>query len=219
MEGRIFVSYKYADKDVYSLGKGTTVRTYVDKIEDYFDSTDNIYKGESDNEDLSYLSEAQIWEKLKDRIYDSSITIVMISPKMKEPGKHDKSQWIPWEISYSLKEMTRNDRTSHSNAVLSVVLPDMNNSYEYYIKDNKCGNCTCRALKTYTLFNILNANTFNQKSKTKINCPNGSNVYSGNPSYIESVKWSDFISNPKHYIDLAVKIKDNIKEYTIIKEV
>ena len=51
---------------------------------------------------------------------------------MKEAYKWDKSQWIPWEIAYSVRETTRNDYTSHTNAVLGVILPDRNNSYRYY---------------------------------------------------------------------------------------
>lgn len=219
MGRKIFVSYKYADSDVYSLGRNTTVRTYVDKIEEYLDTTDDIYKGESDNEDLSNLDDDEIWEKLKDRIFDSSVTIVMISPKMKESGKYDKSQWIPWEVSYSLKEMTRKDKTSRSNAILTVVLPDSNNSYEYYIKDNRCGICNCRTFKTDSLFKILKNNMFNQKSKTKVNCSDSRDVYSGNHSYIISVIWSDFINSTQSYIDKAVAIKDKIEEYNITKDV
>lgn len=220
---KIFVSYKYKDENVYPLNwyGVTTVRSYVDKLEEYFDASDNIYKGESDNEDLSQYSENTIWEKLKNRIFDSSVTIVMISPNMKEAHKYDKSQWIPWEISYSLKSMNRNDRISRSNAILAVVLPDLNNSYEYFIKENQCINCSCRALMIDSLFKILSKNMFNQKNKTKFNCNSVTNntIYSGNPSYIESVKWKDFISSTKTYIDSAVDLKDRIDEYEICKEV
>ncbi len=55
---------------------------------------------------------------MKERIYDSTITIVLISPNMKDAFKWDKSQWIPWEIAYSIRETTRGDFTSHSNAIL-----------------------------------------------------------------------------------------------------
>jgi hypothetical protein len=228
MANKIFISYKFGDTNVYPLKSAlaevyepTTVRTYVDKLQDYFDITNfAINKGERDDEDLSDLSDDQIWEKLKDLIFDSTITIVMISPNMKEYHRSDKSQWIPWEISFSLKETTRNDRTSLSNAILAVALPDSNGSYEYFISDNNCiSDCSCRTLKTDTLFTILHENMFNQKEKTKKACNKGNNVYSGDISYIASVKWADFIESPQEYIKNAIEIKKRIDEYDIIKEV
>ena len=87
MGHKIVVSYKYHDTDVQKITHNycyqDTVRDYVDQLQSYFDGTDDIYKGEDDGEDLSQLSENAIWSKLKDRIYDSTLTIVMISPNMK----------------------------------------------------------------------------------------------------------------------------------------
>ena len=100
MGKKIFVSYKYADNQVENLksGQNSTVRDYIDKFEELVDLSDDIYKGESDGEDLSKLSDDTIWEKLKDRIYDSSVTIVFISPGMRDSWKKDRDQWIPWEV-------------------------------------------------------------------------------------------------------------------------
>ena len=47
-------------------------------------------KEKGDGEDLSKLSDDTIWEKLKDRIYDSSVTVIFISPEMKEVWKEEK---------------------------------------------------------------------------------------------------------------------------------
>lgn len=131
MGRKIFVSYKYADDNVKNLSsyENSTVRSYVDKLEDYIDDSEHYYKGESDGEDLSQLSEEIIWNKLKDRIYDSTLTIVLISPNMKKFLTEDKDQWIPWEISYSLKEVSRKNKngtaiTSKTNAMIAIVLPD-----------------------------------------------------------------------------------------------
>ena len=132
---KIFVSYKYKDNDVASLPNVTQPTwpcDYVDYIRYKLLNDDDIYKGENSDEDISSWGDNRIEEHLKAKIFDSSITIVLISPNMKEPYKHEKSQWIPWEISYSLKLTTRNNRTSQRNAILAVILPDRNGSYDYY---------------------------------------------------------------------------------------
>mgnify|MGYP000010878817 CR=1 FL=1 len=139
MGRKVFVSYKYKDNDVEKLPdviQPTWPCDYVDYIKNKVLSPKDVYKGENSDEDISEWSENRIWSHLKDKIHDSSITIVLISPNMKEPGKWQKSQWIPWEISYSLREVTRNDWTSHNNAILAVILPDKNGSYGYYNKNN-----------------------------------------------------------------------------------
>ena len=49
MGHKIFVSYKFADDQVKDLAgqQNSTVRDYVDELENYFDSSSHIYKGES----------------------------------------------------------------------------------------------------------------------------------------------------------------------------
>lgn len=139
MGRKIFVSYKYKDYDVKELlgvEQPTWPCDYVDYLKDNVLSDDDIYKGENSDEDISDWEDDQIWEHLKDKMYDSTVTIVLISPNMKEAGKWQRSQWIPWEISYSLRETTRNDRTSYNNAILAVILPNKKGEYDYYDKNN-----------------------------------------------------------------------------------
>lgn len=147
MGRKVFVSYKYKDNNVKKIPDAvqpTWPCDYVDYIKNKVLSDDDVYKGENSDEDISAWSEEK---NLKDKIYDSTITIVLISPNMKEPNKWQRSQWIPWEVSYSVRETTRNTRTSHRNAILAVILPDKDGSYDYYDKNN--------------LFSILKSNIDN----------------------------------------------------------
>lgn len=226
MGKKIFVSYKFADAQVENLSiyENSTVRDYVTKFEEKLDSSDNIYKGESEGEDLSNLSDETIWEKLKDRIYDSSVTVVFISPGMKENWKTDRDQWIPWEISYSLKEVSRRNKngdavTSRSNAMVAVVLPDENGSYSYYLESKNCCNSGCTTHHTDKLFTILKKNKFNLKEANKKMCDTGSTIWYGEYSYIEAVKWNNFIKSYSTYIERACERQDNIDDYEICKEV
>lgn len=226
MGHKIFVSYKYADDDVYNLvtGENSTVREYIDEFQSKLDSSDNINKGEKDGEDLSKLSEETIWKKLKDRIYDSTLTVVFISPNMKSEGIADKEQWIPWEVSYSIKEVNRKNKngdpiTSKTNAMLAVVLPDRNNSYEYYLQHNSCCLSPCTTHHTNKLFNIISKNKFNYNDANKQDCDSNSTIWYGEHSYIKAVKWDVFISNINTYIEEAYKRQDNISMYDIYEEV
>lgn len=226
MGKKIFVSYKYADDQVEHLGcedSTTTVRDYVTDLENRIDSSDHIYKGEHDDEDLSQLEDDTIWEKLKDKIYDSTVTVVFISPGMKENSK-DRDQWIPWEISYSLKETSRKNKngdavTSKSNAMLAVVLPDKEGEYSYYLEELDCCNAKCIIHHTGKLFSILKNNKFNYKKKKKYNCEQNKEIWQGTCSYIEAVKWCDFIENIDYYIDKAIDRQKDIDDYDIQKEV
>ena len=221
MGHKVFISYKYSDNQVLSLNnkytRETTVRDYVTELQDSLQ--DHINKGEKDNEDLSSFKDSTIESKLRTKIYDSSITVVLISKGMKSFYLTEADQWIPWEISYSLRETTRNDKTSRTNAILAVVLPDMNGCYDYYLEEGTCTSCKCRTLKTDFLFKILRDNMFNIKTPEFGDCDDhsGNVTYLGEASYIKSVKWSSFILNVDKYISNAVLIRDEIDSYKITK--
>ncbi|WGO84690.1 TIR domain-containing protein [Arsenophonus apicola] len=222
MARKIFVSYKYGDTKVKALTDSyhddTKVRDYVTKLQEVLDYNDHIYKGENDGEDLSNFKDSTIESKLRNKIFDSSITIVMISSGMKDNFISEKDQWISWEISYSLKELWKDGRKSLPNGVLMVVLPDENNSYNYYIQEHTCPDCSCQILNTNFLFKILKENVFNSKELIKSTCKYNNNpIYSGDHSYIISVKWNKFITNPNYYLNCCAKLRDNIDQFNISK--
>lgn len=225
MGKKIFVSYKFKDSRVEDLSKFecSTARDYVTKLENKLGYTNHIYKGESDDEDLSELSDETIWEKLKDRIYDSSVTVIFVSPGMKEDFKNERVQWIPWEVSYSLKETSRRNAkgesvTSRSNAMIAVVLPDEYGKYDYYLETRDCCSEHCVTHHWGKLFSIIRNNKFNLKDPKKYECSNNEKIWCGDVSYIEAVRWCDFIDNYNHYINRACKRQDNIDDYKIEKE-
>ena len=220
MGKKIFVSYKYADARVQHLDhmpwyETTTVRHYVDVLQSKLNAEDHINKGEDDGEDLSDFADETIWSKLRNKIYDSSVTIVLISPVMKEIWKSEKDQWIPWEISYSLRETTRSDRTSRRNGMLAVVLPDENGSYNYAIERKNCCPTGCNYCHTNKLFWILRENMFNQYQKDRLDCSQGDVVYNGWPSYIHLVRWEDFIGSINYWVSKAEEIQNHKEDYDI----
>lgn len=222
MGHKIFVSYKFADNQVKNLNgqQNSTARSYVDELENYFDSSSHIYKGEPRGEDLSELAEETIWSKLRDRIFDSTMTIVFISPGMKESWKAEKDQWIPWEVSFSLRTTTRKKQngdtyTSNPNAMLAVVLPDTNDSYKYFLEKKNCCDEKCLMHHTNKTFDIIRQNMFNLKSADTHICDSGSTVWIGDVSYIACVQWNDFIANIEGCINAAYNRQENINNYKI----
>lgn len=211
MARNVFVSYKYADENVQQLWGHNPTRTrhYVNEVEKLLAAEGQIYYGEHDREDLSDWSEDQIWEELKDKIFYTSCTIVLISPNMKEPNRYDKSQWIPWEISYSLRETVREDRKSHRNAILAVVLPDKNGNYDYALSANHCCQNGCTTYKTDRMFTIIRENMFNRKNPNTNVCSQATTVWYGEFNYIPMVRWDYFVGHVAELIERAERIKDD----------
>ena len=106
MAHKTFISYKYSE-----------AQKLRNDIIDALGEDATYYKGEtSESPDLTDTSTENIKKNLKDMMYDTSVTIVILSPNMKE------SKWIDWEIEYCLKDITRKDRTSHTNGVVAVIM-------------------------------------------------------------------------------------------------
>lgn len=226
---KIFVTYKYGDTLVSNLSKSdlkfieglprfvarlTRVRDYVDELQKKI-GKDHINLGEKDGESLEEFKDSTIETVLKKKIFQSSVTIVMISKGMKDSGKSEDDQWIPWEVSYSLRAVTREDRTSQMNAVLGVILPDEKGDYNWYYESHP--ECNCTTHLTGQLFKILSSNMFNIKEKTFRVC-NGMRIHTTEEaSFIKTVKWGTFMegNNYNYFIEKAIEIKGNEDLYNI----
>ncbi|MDE8034482.1 TIR domain-containing protein [Actinobacillus equuli subsp. equuli] len=211
MGNKVFISYKYSDDSVKQLTNPndlfaayrqvkTTARDYVDIIQKKFERDGiHINKGENDNESLADFKTEYIRSKLADKIFDSSVTIVLISPNMKDVWKSENDQWIPWEIAYSLKNKTRSDNRSKRNAILAVILPDRYGRYDY--------------VNSYGFYfkiiqrNLDNLHTRYDAYKLKNGCSD---------SYILRCNWDNFISNPNGWIEAAIEIRNKGDKYNIV---
>lgn len=200
MAYKTFISYKYSE--------ASDLR---DRIVDSLGEDARYYQGEtSESPDFSDNTTDYIKEKLKDMIYSTSVSIVVISPNIK------KSKWIDWEIEYSLKQIKRGDKTSGTNGVLGVVMK-YNGDYSWLrptvIKDD--GHTSTQTNNHY-LYDIIINNRFNQNPKI-YECDACQTINSLSGSYISLINEEDFLENPNKYIDNAYEKSKNLGNYIITR--
>lgn len=201
MSHKTFISYKYSE-----------ARRLRDDIIDAFGEDATYYKGEtSDSPNITNTTTDNIKRYLKDMIYDTSVTIVIISPNMKQ------SKWIDWEIEYSLKSITRSDRTSHPNGIVGVIMK-YNGGYDWF-KRTVVNNDGCHAIEYQSqyVYDIINENRFNQDPKVYA-CETCKTVNEMTGCYISYVEEETFLNNPDKYIDNAFDKSQNDAEcYDLVK--
>lgn len=103
MGHEVFVSYKFSD----AVDTREEIRKKLGK-EGHF------YNGEKGFVALE-KADSTIKEYLKNMIFSTSVTVVVISPQVK------MSNWVDWEIRYSLRQQSRNGITSHRNGIVCVI--------------------------------------------------------------------------------------------------
>ena len=192
MAHKTFISYKYSE-----------ARNLRNSIIDALGDDAIYYQGETSiSPDLSDTSTENIKRNLTDMMYDTSVTIVIISPNMKN------SNWIDWEIEYSLKNITRKGRTSHTNGVVGVIMK-FNGGYSWLKTTSTNGDgCTSSSYDESKVYSIINNNRFNQNPK-KYSCDICKTVNALTGSYIAYVEEETFVSDTQKYIDNAYDKSEN----------
>ena len=200
MAHKTFISYKFSE-----------AQELRDKIIEALGEDSKYYNGETaDSPDLTDTKTENIKNNLKNMIWGTSVTIVIISPNM------TKSNWIDWEIEYSLKEIKRNDKTSRINGIVGVIMK-YNESYNWIRTEtkNSDGHISV-STDNDKLCPIIVKNRFNQNPKEYF-CEACKTVDSLMGSYISLVEEEDFLANPNKYIDNAFDKSKNINNYDITK--
>ncbi len=201
MARKTFIAYKYSES--------TALR---DKIISALGDDATYYKGETtDSPDLTDTTAENIKKNLRDMIFDTSVTIVIISPNLKE------SKWVDWEVEYSLKEITRQDRTSRTNGIVGVIKKH-NGNYDWLItKTAKDDGCSTRTINDSKLYDIINNNRYNLISEDKYACNHCKTYSQLDGSYIALIDEDDFISNPNKYIENAYEKCQKVADYNLSK--
>lgn len=202
MAHKTFISYKYSES-----------RHYRDIILSALGNDAIYYKGEtSESPDLTDYTTDTIKHHLKEMIYDTSVTIIIVSPHMKE------SDWMNWEICYSLKTISRDGRASHTNGLLGII-PPFNGDYSWFVTHNQHSDnhITTDFNEEYT-FPIMKKNRFNQ-NPTIYACPNCRSVNSLTGSYLSYITLEEFTKNSSFYIDNAFEKSLHADgQYRLVKE-
>ena len=200
MAHKTFISYKYSE-----------AQDLRDDIIDALGENATYYQGEtSDSPDLTDYTTETIREHLKDMIFSTTVTIVILSPNM------TKSKWIDWEIEYSLREYSRNGKASKSNGIVAVI-KKINGGYDWIkrITYNEDGH-TAIQYDEFKMYDIINKNRFNQYPK-EYSCSKCKTVDALTGSYIAIVTEDDFLDDPNRYIENAYDKCRNLSNYKISK--
>lgn len=186
MAHKTFISYKYSE-----------ALELRDKIIKAMGEDAKFYNGENGfSPNMSDDKDETIWNYLKDMIWGTSVTIVIISPNMTE------SDWIESEISYSLRKVSREDKQSQRNGVVAVIMK-VNGSYDWFkVTTQNTDGCWASFYKDELAPAIITDNRFNQTPK-KHACPVCECISWDTGSYISYVEEDAFLSDIDLYIEKA----------------
>ena len=202
MARKTFISYKFSE-----------AQDLRDEILENLGDDATYYQGEtSESADLTDTSTENIKESLKDMMFNTSVTIVIISPNIKQ------SKWIDWEIEYCLKRITRNERTSQTNGIVAVI-QKVNGEYDWFKTINsKTDGCMYSSYSEHLVYDIISENRYNQNPKV-YSCDTCQSINALTGSYVSYVREEDFLNNPQWYIENAYdKSEEEDDGYDLTRE-
>lgn len=202
MATKVFISFRFSD--------GKEIK---DELVDLFDESTEVIN-RSEDVDRSQMSEDTIQEYLYEKLKDTSVTIVLLTPEAVSYRKNwigNYDDWLYDELRYSLEDR-KNNRT---NGIVAVYTDDAKNmileSSSHY-----CSHCqetkSCRTLKFFD--NLARKNMLNIKQSYKKNLCN--DLYDdSHDSYISLVSLEEFKQDHTKYIDNAKDKRDRLHEFNI----
>jgi hypothetical protein len=201
MARKTFISYKYSE-----------AQELRDTILEALGDDATYYTGETaDSPNLTDTTTENIKNNLTDMMYNTSVTIVILSPNIKE------SSWIGWEIEYCLKEISREGRTSKTNGIVGVV-QKYKGGYDWLVsKSTKDDGCTVRTVSKKPLLDIINKNRFNRPNYGHA-CDSCKTFFQLDGSYISIIDEEEFLENPSKYIENSFEKSESYDEFKLVKQ-
>lgn len=199
---KVFVSFRFSD--------GSKIK---EKLIDFLEKQDLIID-KSEDKDRSEMSEETIQTYLFEKLKDSSITIVLLTPEAvnyKRSYLQEIDDWMYDELRYSLYNREGNP----INGVIALFTPQAESSL-LQTTTHKCEKCN-ESTTVYSLLNFDNLvrdNMINVLDKYKKNqCDE---IYDSDyDSYISLVKLEEFYNSPSKYLEIATEKRKNSNHFKI----
>lgn len=193
---KVFISFRFED------GK-----EYKDKLVQKFEELDYTIN-KSEDEDRSNMSDETIQKYLYQKLRDTSLTVVLLTPKAinyKKTFDYSKFEtvyddWIYDEVRYSLEDRCNN----RTNGIIAVYTPEAKS--QIILKETE------EKITISNFENLVRKNMFNIQEGYKV-CPKQGLYNNLKDNYISIVSFDDFMSNPKMYIDSALEKREKLDHF------
>ena len=204
MARKVFVSFRFSDG-----------AEYKDELCALFDNSTEVINC-SEDEDRSNMSDSTIQKYLYDKLKDTSVTIVLLTPDALQHRKDcwgNYNDWMYDEIRYSLEDREKN----RTNGLIAVYTPE---AERMFITTTIHTCSVCNTKKTATVINQID-------NLSRKNLMNVFPRYKTNPcvglydlewdSYCNFVSWDYFKDHYSELIEHAAQKRDMLYKYDIKK--
>ena len=203
MANKVFISFRFSDGNKYKK-----------ELEELFSDVDDVINC-SEDKDRSNMTDETIKKYLYEKLKNTSVTIVLLTPhsishqKLRN-GKYD--DWMYDEIRYSLEDREWN----RCNGLIAVYVPDAEQSIRSASTCTKCGQ-NCKTSVIYNFDNLVRKNMMNVRDDYKKNPCDG--IYDlTDDSYCTLVSLEEFKKHYADYIQNADKKRHETYKYDIRKD-
>ena len=197
MANKVFISFRYSDgNDIKQdlVNKFDELKYTINKSEDV---------------DRSSMNDNTIQKYLYEKLCDTSLTVVLITPEAVEHKRNifgRLDDWMYDEIRYSLEDRSGN----RTNAMIMV--------YTQEAKSSVIARETEEVTTINDFNNLARKNMFNVKPDKKVN--QSPAIYNSlEDNYVSLVSLNHFLDCPQKYIDNAISKRERLDDFKLVKKI